>query len=235
MTPARHARNTSGAPRTVRVAPARQDDPPSRSLCCGRTRREDDGVERVEHRVPRSLGEDRRRGYHGDIAVTLYDRARAAHELVGTAVAVDPGLAGRDRQRLDRSAHRQERRGEDVERVDLGDFGRRDRPCKSVPPDLDREPLARRRCEKLRIAQAADRMRGIENHRGGDDRAGERPSTGFVDARDEDRRRVDQHTMPAARNSTATASAASLPVSVASEAPNPANSASRRRRVTVSS
>ena len=88
--------------------------------------------------------------------------------------------------------------------------------------------LAPRRRQQLRIAQSGDGPRRIEDDRRRKHRAGERTASCFVDA-------GDQHAAPARLNSSSTAAAASPPVSADSCEAKPANSASSRRRVTVSS
>src|SRR6185436_4598758 len=89
--------------------------------------------------------------------------------------------------------------------------------------------------QELGIAQSANTASRVEDHGRRHDRARERAPAGLVDAGDKLYDRRAQHDTPAARNSVATASAARPPVSALSEAANPANKASRRRRVTVSS
>jgi len=106
--------------------------------------------------------------------------------------------------------------------------GVRDAPRERAGANLPGEAPARGGGEQLGIPQPAHRPRRVEDHRRGDDRPGQRPAARLVDA-------GDQHATPAARSSAATASAASAPVSAVSAAAKPANSASSRRRVTVSS
>jgi len=191
-------------------------------------------VELVEHRIASRFGEDRRRRNHGDVAIAFDDGARNAAE-VRAAVAVDPRFSRGHRQRLNGAAHRQQRRLQDIERIDLRDLGCSDSPRQRMHSYVDREARARSRGQQLRVTQAIDRASRIEDHRGGDNRTGKGSAARFVDAGDEIRLQSDQHRTPAARSSMATASAARLPVSIASDAPNPANNASIRRRVTVSS
>src|SRR5690606_1438262 len=69
----------------------------------------------------------------------------------------------------------------DVERVDLLDRGDADAPDASAG-ELRVELLARRLRQQIGIVDAAREAAAIEDHRGGDDRPGERRAAGLVNA-----------------------------------------------------
>ena len=101
--------------------------------------------------------------------------------------------------------------------------------------DIDGKAIAFPLGQELRVAQAGDGSSRMEDHGRRHHGPRQRAASGLVDAGHDRAGRKRQQGTPAARSSPATASAATLPVSTASDAAKPANSASRRRRVTMSS
>jgi hypothetical protein len=71
---------------------------------------------------------------------------------------------------------------QDVQGVDLGDARRCDAEADRALPDLAVEALALLGRQQLRVVEAADRPLLLEDHGGGDDRAGERAAADLVDA-----------------------------------------------------
>jgi hypothetical protein len=67
-----------------------------------------------------------------------------------------------------------------VDRVDLLDFGKRDRPCGSARPDLRREFVSRRWIELLRIIDAPNTTSGGEHDGGGRPGPSERAHAGLI-------------------------------------------------------
>ena len=103
-----------------------------------------------------------------------------------TAVAVDLHVRRAHAQSEQRAAHRQVRRLQDVQRSRF--------PRRRPRPPTTRAPRARiliassarsSRLEHLGIADAADAAARIEDHRGRDDRSGQRSAAGLVDAREQ--------------------------------------------------
>ena len=82
-----------------------------------------------------------------------------------------------------RPAHREQRRLQDVQRVDLGGVRPADAPGEAARADLaapvPRAPPGR---EHLRVGEARDRVARVEDDGRGDDRPGQRSAPRFVDA-----------------------------------------------------
>ncbi len=111
-------------------------------------------------------------------------------------VAVDERDVRADPERRDRARHRQQRRAQDVDACrsrahspHRRRYGRR-RARRSARAPASR-PRARRRLSTFESSSRSRSTRGkrllIEHHRGGDDRTGERPAPGLVDAADDPR------------------------------------------------
>src|SRR5204862_2046729 len=102
------------------------------------------------------LGDDRRRRDRANLCIAADDGANR-HRQLRPLVAVDEDDLRLLGETLYGAPHRQQRRMQDVERVDLGDARRRDADADRALPDLAVEPLALFGAEQLRIVQAADR------------------------------------------------------------------------------
>ncbi|KIU01556.1 hypothetical protein QU38_01020, partial [Staphylococcus aureus] len=126
------------------------------------------------HRIAPVLGDDRGGGDRQAKRVAA-DHGMAPVAPVRTAIAVDQH-EGRGRpERLDRASHRQHRRPEDVQPIDLLDRRDPDSDLRTSE-NLGAEPLAPGRGERLGIVDALGNAFRVEHHGGGDHRAGERPT-----------------------------------------------------------
>src|SRR5258706_9816841 len=129
--------------------------------------------------VARGLREDRGGRDGGDELVAAHDRA-APQPGLGNVQSVDADLVGLDRQQLERAPHREERRPQDIDAIDLRDARGGHGPGKRAGANPAGEALAHPRLEDLGIGEPADRTDGIEHDGGGEHPARERAAAGFV-------------------------------------------------------
>ena len=155
-------------------------------------------VQREAEAVAVHLGEDRRRGDRGHLRVALDDGLRLYLQH-RQPVAVDQHLVRPQSKALDSAAHRQQRGLQDVERVDLLDAGLGDAAAQRLRADLVEQPLAHPLAQDLGVAQAADRLRVVEDHRRSHHRPGQRPAARLVDAGQQARDIPRQAELPVAR------------------------------------
>ena len=109
-----------------------------------------------------------------------HSKARAGYARA--AVAVDDDVHRRRRQREQRPPHGQQRRLQDVERIDLGRIRPAHAEANAACPDHARQSLADRGRKQLRVREAPDTSPGYEDHRGRNDGPGKGSSPGLVDA-----------------------------------------------------
>jgi hypothetical protein len=168
-------------------------------------------IELAHQRIAVCLGQDRGGADRGHRRIAAHHCLDAAAEIGErrSAIAVDLHVRRAHREAEQCAAHGEQRRFEDIDRVDLGAPGAADRPGERARADQRREPLARRLTQRLGIAQTLDGTGRIENHRRGDDRTGERSATGLVHAGGERPRRTHERLSGARASWRSTASAAS--------------------------
>src|SRR5260370_14471060 len=141
-------------------------------------------VKRSHLGVARGLGEDRGGRDHGMQRIAVDDGARPAADL-GAMLAVDPDFFRSDGERLDRTLHGEQRRPENIEPVALLDARSRDGPGDGAILDAPSEHFASLRSEDLRVCEAVDAPRRVEDHSRGVDRPGQRPAAGLVYSADD--------------------------------------------------
>ncbi len=145
----------------------------------------------AHHPVAMLLGDDRGGRDRRLACVAADDRPRLPAPALGAAmrgeVAVDQRLGAVDAKRLAQAVHcqghRQHRRAEDVEPVDVLDLDHADAEGAAAADAFvgDGPPIGR---ELLRIVDP-DRTRLAQHHRGCDNRSRQRSAPGFVDAGDQ--------------------------------------------------
>ena len=229
------ARSSGGAPRTARARQRREVLGRAVALVWREAvRRIDGGRARPASRRARSWRGSTPPRSTATSRSPLTIALRAHGERRAAGCRRSSASSGATASAVDRAPHREQRRLQDVERVDLVDVGR------ARPPTRARASRISTASRSRAAASAASNRAGRAIGRAGSritaaattgPASGPRPasSTPAIE------HRASQHATPAARSSAATASAASAPVSAASDAAKPANSASSRRRVTVSS
>ncbi len=139
--------------------------------------------------VAGDLGDDRGGGDREAQRVALDDRLDRAWQG-RRDVAVDQRDVGHDPERGDGAAHRQQAGAQDVDAVDLAGAGSADANSDRADFDAGEEcavtGFACLAAQHLRIveiaAQHAAEAAPVEDHRGGDDRPGERSAPRLVDA-----------------------------------------------------
>src|SRR5208283_3402768 len=143
----------------------------------------EDRVPGADHRVSLDLRDDGRRSDRGGERVAMDDRRLGAIEA--DAHGVDQQVVGTKRQLADGFLHGALGGPVDVDLVDGGDVYSSYRPGERVLADSRRKRLALLTVEQLGIAQPANAVAGIENHRGGNHWAEERSAADFVHAGDQ--------------------------------------------------
>jgi hypothetical protein len=88
----------------------------------------------------------------------------------------------RRRQREQRTPHGQQRRLQDVERIDLGRIGPADAEANAACADHARQSLTDRGGKQLRVREPPDTSPGYKDHRGRNHGPGKGTSPGLVDA-----------------------------------------------------
>jgi len=134
--------------------------------------------------VARDLREDGRGGDGRHLGIAA-DDGLGVDTDVRQAVAVHQHPVRRQPQALDGALHREHGGVQDVELVDLGDAGLGDAERQRMRADLVEQAFAPGRAQQLGVVEALDALQVVEDHRGGHDRAGQRPAAGLVDARDQ--------------------------------------------------
>jgi len=95
--------------------------------------------------------------------IAVDDGPRPAADL-GAMLAVDPDFFWRDRERLDGAPHGEQRRPENIQPVDLLDARSRDGPGDGALLDPPGKHFAPLRGEELRVCEAVDAPRRVEDH-----------------------------------------------------------------------
>ena len=179
---------------TARVAAAPRDAPALRSPCGGETVSRVLAVERIHHAVALGLGDDRRGGDREIDAVALVELVLRNLDARHGA-RVHQHVLRAPRQRLDRAAHREQRRVIDVDLVDFLD-GRLPRRC---PTPWRESPCATAQRRVSAGRASWNRRRRRYRSRGGNITAAATtgPASGpharLVDARDVAHARLPQH------------------------------------------
>ncbi len=176
--------------------------------------------------------------------MTATSRSPLTMARVGTrerraAVAVDQASPGATRQRLDRAAHREQRRLQDVERVDLGDVRRRRRAHASALARISTASRARAapdssfESRRPAIGRAGSRITAAATTgpASGPRPASSTPATSSIAAVGASA----CNRPPRATRSSTASRGEPAGVDARATSAKPANSASSRRRVTVSS
>ncbi len=130
------------------------------------------------------LGQDRSRRDSWHLAIAL-DHWRSRYGQLRAAVAIDQGQLRCNVQAFHGALHGQHGRMQDVEAVDFLDFGTGDTEAQRLFPDFVEQRLALGFGELLRIVQAKDRARRVEDHRRRYHRATQWATAHFVDAGDQ--------------------------------------------------
>ncbi len=143
------------------------------------------GVERPHERVAVGLGEDRGGADRRDPRIAGHDRLqRARQRQIGdarAAIAVDAHVRRTHRQRQQRAAHRQQRRLQDVQAVDLVAIRPADRPGERARADDGSQACALRDRKHLGVGKAANAPLRVQDHRSRHHRARQRPAAGLID------------------------------------------------------
>ncbi|MNG04421.1 hypothetical protein D3C84_875490 [compost metagenome] len=142
------------------------------------------GVDRIQlghFPITADLGQDGSRSDGRYLAISL-DHRSAGHLELGAAVAIDQRQLRRHAEPLHRTLHRQHGGMQDVQLIDLLHLGTGDAPGKGLLADFVEQRIAARFRELLRIVQAEDRPRRVEDDRSGHHRTTERATADFVDA-----------------------------------------------------
>ena len=137
-------------------------------------------VERHHFAIPLHLGEN---GCRSDCRhpIVAFNYGFGCVMPTRQAVAVDQNIFWLHLKRLHGAFHRQHAGVEDIEFINLGHTGARDRPAQGTLADRLGQIVSLGLTEFLGITQTIYRPIGIENHCGGDNVAGERPAPYFVD------------------------------------------------------
>src|SRR2546430_1857484 len=143
------------------------------------------GGETVHQRIPQHLGDHRRRRDRMAPGIAIHDRLVRAAEL-GTGQPVDEHMRRRKAQAPQRARHGENRRAPDVEPVDLPDARGADRQGEGALADLDRELLALRGAEHLRVIEPTDRLHTDRKDDGrGDHWTSQGTAADFIDTGDD--------------------------------------------------
>ena len=134
--------------------------------------------------VATDLGQDRSRGYCRHPTIAL-DHRRTRHRQLWTAIAVDQCQSGCHAQPFDGALHGQHGGMQDIQPIDLLHLGAGDAPGQGLFANLVEQHFAARLGEFLRVVQAENRPRRIEDHRSRDHGTAERATTDLVDTRDQ--------------------------------------------------
>ena len=130
-------------------------------------------------RITFDLGQDGSGADFGDAGIALH-HGGCGHLDIGTAVAVDEHMLRRYRQLLDRLLHRQQGGLQDVDAVDFAGVDADHAPGDGAFANLPGELFAATGAELFGIGETVNRVVVVENHRGGNDVAHQRPAAGLV-------------------------------------------------------
>src|SRR5437762_10474613 len=139
-------------------------------------------VEVDHHPIARDLGDDRCRRDRQTLAVAFDDRFGEAGKP-RRAVAIDESEQRHALECCDRLDHRRKSGLQDIVAIDHADIGHADADFSDTENDIV-EFFALLGRELLRIIDAQRQGFGIEDHRGGDDRARPGSASGLIDSCD---------------------------------------------------
>jgi len=115
--------------------------------------------------------------------IAPHNRARWGFQ-VRAAIAIDPRLVGRRIKRLDGTAHGEQRRLQNIERINFLNARESHGPRPRVAPYLRCERRSTAGTQQFRIPKPRDGSTPIENNGRGDHRPGNRSPPCFVNAAD---------------------------------------------------
>ena len=131
------------------------------------------------------FSQNRRRRNTGFAGIAADDGAQTISRHRGDPVTVDEHLVGFQFEPQQRAFHRQQAGLENIDFVDLGVTGLGHGPGPGVTFDFDLELQPSGFAEFLRVVQALDRPRWVEDDGGRDDRTRQRTAAGLVDTGDQ--------------------------------------------------